>query len=220
MTKFQDPRARAIAAQIEAINVIGYESAYDPVLQNHVIQGGLSPVEGILRFDMFMGKVQQAAKNREAVWAFQLSQNISGIEWYTVEYGGITAELPRLHEDLKCVPGDKQILMQSKPVALDFLAYWNQVFKVWRYDRETDERWNRSKWSQFDTEYLRREWIEIWVEDYISTVLLQDGTCREEPVFAINACCYWGNPMDVHRTDAYLQSGSSWFQWNNFTPWR
>ncbi|WP_226889938.1 hypothetical protein [Nostoc sp. MG11] len=80
MTKFQDPRARAIAAQIETINATGYESAYDPVLQNHVVHGGLSLVEGVLRFDMFMGKVQQATKNREAVWASQLNQNISGIE--------------------------------------------------------------------------------------------------------------------------------------------
>jgi hypothetical protein len=220
MTKFQDPRARAIAAQIETINTAGYESAYDPVLQNHVVHGGLSPVESILRFDMFMAKVQKAAKDREAVWASQLNQNISGIEWYTVEYGGITAELPRLHEDLKCVPGDKQILMQSKPVALDFLAHWNQVFKVWHYDKDDCNRWSQTRWSDFYSQYLQREWLEIWIEDHISTVLLQDGTCREEPVFAINACCYWGNPMDVHRTDAYPQSGSVWFQWNNFTPWR
>ncbi|WP_226890051.1 hypothetical protein, partial [Nostoc sp. MG11] len=220
MTKFQDPRARAIAAQIEAINVIGYESAHDPVLQNHVVYGGLSSVEGILRFDVFMAKVQEATKNREAVWTSQLSQNISGIEWYTVEYGGITAELPRLHEDLKFVPEDKQILMQSKPVALDFLAHWNQVFQVWRYDRKSDERWSRTRWGNFYAQYLQREWLEIWVEDYISTLLLQDGTVVDNPTFAINACCYWGDPMDVHRTDAYPQSGSSWFQWNNFTPWR
>jgi hypothetical protein len=165
MTKFQDPRARARSVQIETINATGWESAYDPVLQNHVVHGGLSIIEGILRFDMFMAKVQEAAKNREAVWASQLSQNISGIEWYTVEYGGITAELPRLHENLKCVPGDKQILMQSKPVALDFLAHWNQVFKVWRYDRKSDERWNRSRWGNFYQEYLQREWMEIWVEE-------------------------------------------------------
>ncbi|NDJ25948.1 hypothetical protein GS682_31075 [Nostoc sp. B(2019)] len=220
MTKFQDPRAEAVAQQIDAINQAGWESAYDPVLQNHVVHGGLSPVEGILRFDMFMGKVQQAARERESVWTSQLSQNISGIEWYTLEYGGITAVLPRIHEDLKCVPGDKEILMQSKPVALNFLAHWNQVFKVWRYDRETDERWNRSRWGEFYAQYLQREWVEIWAEDDISQILLPDETIHDIPTFAINACCYWGNPMDVHRTDAYPQSGSVWFQWNNFTPWR
>ncbi|WP_226889757.1 hypothetical protein [Nostoc sp. MG11] len=161
MTKFQDPRAATIAQQIDSINTAGYESAYDPVLQNHVVQGGLSLVEGILRFDVFMGKVQQAARERESVWASQVEQNISGIEWYTVEYGGITAELPRLHEDLKFVPEDKQILMQSKPVALNFLAHWNQVFKVWRYNKDDCNRWSRTRWGNFYTQYLQREWLDL-----------------------------------------------------------
>jgi hypothetical protein len=144
MTKFQDPRAAAIAQQIEAINQAGWESAYDPIFQHHMVHGGLSPVEGVLRCDMFMQKAKETATKREAVWASQLEQGISGIEWYTVEYGGITVELPRLYEELTLVPGDKEILMQSKPVALEFLAHWNQVFKVWRYDKDDADRWGQT----------------------------------------------------------------------------
>jgi hypothetical protein len=107
MTKFQDPRAAAIAQQIDAINTTGWESAHDPIFQHHMVYGGLSPVEGVLRCDMFIQKARETAKKRETVWASQVEQNISGIEWYTVEYGGITAELPRLYEDLTLVPGDE-----------------------------------------------------------------------------------------------------------------
>ncbi|GEM_PF-2952896 len=220
MTKFQDPRAAAIAKQIDAINTTGWESAHDPIFQHQMVYGGLSPIEGVLRCDMFIQKARETAKKREAVWAEQVEQNICGIEWYTVEYGGMTTELPRLYEDLTLVPGDKEILMQSKSVALEFLAHWNQVFKLWRYDKDDADRWNQTRWDNFYTQYLRREWVEIWVEDHISTVLLQDGTQKEKPTFAINACCYWGNPLEVHSTAAYPESGSVWFQWNNFTPWR
>jgi hypothetical protein len=48
-TKFQDPRAKVIAQQIEAINNAAYSEAYDPILQNQAVHGGLSPIEGILR---------------------------------------------------------------------------------------------------------------------------------------------------------------------------
>ncbi|YAF99329.1 MAG: hypothetical protein AB3A66_28215 (plasmid) [Nodularia sp. CChRGM 3473] len=57
----------------------------------------------------------------------KVKQGISGIEWYTVEYGGVTVELPRLHENLTITPGDQDILKQSKSVALDFLAHWSRV---------------------------------------------------------------------------------------------
>jgi hypothetical protein len=169
---------------------------------------------------MFRKRAQDTQGKRQAIWAEQVSQGISGIEWYTVEYGGMTVELPRLCEELTLVPGDKEILMQSKSVALGFLAHWNMVFKLWRYDRETDERWLESRWSQFYQEYLQREWLELWAEDEVYQILLKDGTLQDKPTFAINACCCWGNPLAVHRTTAYSDSGSSWFQWNNFTPWR
>jgi hypothetical protein len=132
----------------------------------------------------------------------------------------MTVELPRLCEELTLVPGDKEILMNSKSVALDFLAHWNLAFKLWRYNRETDERWLSSGWSQFYQEYLQREWLELWAEDEVYQILLKDGTFQDKPTFAINACCCWGNPEAIHRTTAYSNSGSSWFQWNNFTPWR
>jgi hypothetical protein len=100
MTRFQDPRAAALAQQIDQINATGWESACDLALQKHVAKGGLSPVEAVLRFDMFRKRAQDTADKRQAVWAEQLSQGISGIEWYTVEYGGMAVELPRLCEEL------------------------------------------------------------------------------------------------------------------------
>ncbi|MDZ8139804.1 MAG: hypothetical protein RM049_31710 [Nostoc sp. DedQUE04] len=220
MAKFHDPRAAALAQQIDQINTIGWESACDLALQNHAIQGGLSPVETVLRFDMFLTRSKDTADKRQAIWAEQLSQGISGIEWYSVEYGGMTVELPRLCEELMLLPGDKEILMQSKPVALDFLAHWNMVFKLWRYNRETESRWFSCRWSQFYAEYISREWLELWAEDEVYQIELKDGTLLDKPTFAINACCCWGNPLAIHRTTAYSDSGSSWFQWNNFTPWR
>lgn len=129
MTRFHDDRASAIAAQIDQINATGWESACDLALQNHVVRGGLSPVETVLRFDMFLARSKDTADKRQAIWTEQVSQGISGIEWYTVEYGGVTVELPRVCEELTLVPGDKEILTSSKPVALDFLAHWNMVFK-------------------------------------------------------------------------------------------
>lgn len=220
MTRFHDPRASAIAKQIDTINATGWQSACDLARQNHAVEGGLSPVETVLRFDMFLAKSKDTADKRQSIWAEQVSQGISGIEWYTVEYGGVTVELPRLCEELTLVPGDKEILMQSKPVALDFLAHWNIAFKLWHYNREAESRWNQSWFCQFYAEYLHGEWLELWAEDEVSTVLLQDGTYNEVPTFAINACCCWGNPEAIHRTTAYSDSGSSWFQWNNFTPWK
>ncbi|NEU84079.1 hypothetical protein [Nostoc sp. UIC 10630] len=219
MTRFHDPRAAALAQQIDQINVIGWEGACDMALQ-HVVKGELSPVETVLRFDMFQKRAQDTASQRQAIWTEQVNQGISGIEWYTVEYGGVNVELPRLCEELMLVPGDKEILMQSKSVALDFLAHWNMVFKLWRYDRETESRWFLCRWSQFYTEYMNREWVEVWAEDEVYQILLPDGTFQDKPMFAINACCCWGNPLAIHRTTAYSDSGSSWFQWNNFTPWR
>jgi hypothetical protein len=68
-------------------------------LQQHVAKGELSPVETVLRFDMFRKRAQDTADKRQAIWAEQVNQNISGIEWYTVEYGGVTVELPRLCEE-------------------------------------------------------------------------------------------------------------------------
>lgn len=218
MTRFQDHRASAIAKQIDTINATGWESACDLALQNHAVKGGLSPVETVLRFDMLLARSKDTADKRQAIWAEQVSQGISGIEWYTVEYGGMTVELPRLCEELTLVPGDKEILMQSKPVALDFLAHWNLAFKLWHYNREAESRWNQSRWSQFYAEYISQEWLEIWAEDEVYQILLPDGTFQDKPTFAINACCCWGNPLAIHRTAAY--SDSSWFQWNNFTPWK
>ncbi|WP_375467205.1 hypothetical protein [uncultured Nostoc sp.] len=220
MKRFHDPRAAVLAQQIDQINAIGWESAYDFALQQHPVKSVLSPVETVLHFDMFLASSKDTADKRQAIWAEQVSQGISGIEWYTVEYGGMALVLPRLCEELTLVPGDKEILMNSKSVALDFLAHWNTVFKLWRYDRETDERWLESRWSQFYQEYLQREWLELWAEDEVYQILLPDGTFQDKPMFAINACCCWGNPEVIHRTTAYSDSGSSWFQWNNFTPWR
>ncbi|HYW21194.1 MAG TPA: hypothetical protein VE956_18225 [Nodularia sp. (in: cyanobacteria)] len=219
MTRFHDPRAAALAQQIDQINVTGWEGACDMALQ-HAVKGGLSPVKTVLHFDMFLARTEETANKRQAIWAEQVNQGISGIEWYTVEYGGMAVELPRLCEELTLVPGDKEILMNSKSMALDFLAHWNIAFKLWRYDRETDERWLSSPWSQFYTEYMSREWVEVWAEDEVYQILLPDGTFQDKPTFAINACCCWGNPLAIHRTAAYSDSGSSWFQWNNFTPWR
>jgi hypothetical protein len=125
MTRFHDPRAAALAQQIDQINVTGWEGACDLALQQHVAKSELSPVETVLRFDMFQKRAQDTAEKRQAIWAEQVSQGISGIEWYTVEYGGMALVLPRLCEELMLVPGDKEILMNSKSVALDFLAHWN-----------------------------------------------------------------------------------------------
>ncbi|WP_242054245.1 hypothetical protein [Nostoc sp. FACHB-888] len=156
MTRFQDPRAAELAQQIDQINVIGWESVCNLALQQHVVKGELSPVETVLHFDMFLTRSKDTADKRQTIWAEQISQGISGIEWYTVKYGGFTVELPRLCEELTLVPGDKEILTCSKPVALDFLTHWNMVFKLWRYDRETESRWLSSQWSQFYTEYMSR----------------------------------------------------------------
>ncbi|MEA5604875.1 hypothetical protein VB732_27655, partial [Nostoc sp. UHCC 0252] len=90
MTRFQDPRAAALAQQIDQINVIGWEGACDMALQQHAAKSELSPVETVLRCDMFRKRAQDTADKRQAIWAQQVSQNISGIEWYTVEYGGMT----------------------------------------------------------------------------------------------------------------------------------
>jgi hypothetical protein len=100
MTRFQDPRAATLAQQIDQINATGWESACDLALQNHTAKGGLSPVEAVVRFDMFLTKAQDTADKRQALWTEQVNQNISGIEWYTVEYGSVTVELPRLCEEL------------------------------------------------------------------------------------------------------------------------
>lgn len=179
MTRFHDPRAAELAQQIDQINVIGWEGACDMALQQQV-KGELSPVETVLRFDMFQKRAQDTASQRQAIWAEQVSQGISGIEWYTVEYGGMALVLPRLCEELMLAPDDKEILMNSKSVALDFLAHWNTVFKLWRYDRETDERWLESRWSQFYQEYLQREWLELWAEDEVYQILLSDGTFQDK----------------------------------------
>lgn len=216
-TKFQDPRAKAIAQQIEAINNTAYSEAYDPILHNQVVQGGLSPIEGTLRYEIFMNRVKEAARKREIIWKEQIEQGISGIEWYTITYGGISVELPRLQENLKFAPGDQDILMQSKFVAFNFLNHWNKNFKLWRF---SESSWHRTNLVDFYIQYLQREWIEIWVDDSISTNLLEDGSYGEEPTFAINAFCCWGNPSETHASTAYPESGSVWFQWNNFTPWR
>ncbi|WDD36148.1 hypothetical protein PQG02_31190 (plasmid) [Nostoc sp. UHCC 0926] len=220
MARFHDTRAAALAGQIDQINAIGWESACDFALQQHAVKGVLSSVETILHFDMFLARSKDTAHKRQAIWAKQVSQGISGIEWYTVEYGGVTMELPRLCEELTLVSGDKEILMNSKSVALDFLAHWNLAFKLWRYNCETESRWLESRWSQFYAEYMSREWVEVWAEDEVYQILLPDGTFQDKPMFAINACCCWGNPEAIHRTTAHSDSGSSWFQWNNFTPWR
>ncbi|YAF99494.1 MAG: hypothetical protein AB3A66_29725 (plasmid) [Nodularia sp. CChRGM 3473] len=150
----------------------------------------------------------------------KVKQGISGIEWYTVEYGGVTVELPRLHENLTITPGDQDILKQSQPVALEFLAHWNRVFKLWRFNNKSKDPWHRTNWVDFYIQFLQRDWIEIWVDDSVSTILLEDGSYREEPTFAINAFCCWGDPSEIYATAAYPESGAIWFQWNNFTPWR
>jgi hypothetical protein len=79
---------------------------------------------------------------------------------------------------------------------------------------------NCELFCQFYAEYLQREWLELWSEDEVYQILLPDGTLQDKPTFAINACCCWGDPLAVHRTASYSEAGSSWFQWNNFTPWK
>ncbi|YAF99328.1 MAG: hypothetical protein AB3A66_29720 (plasmid) [Nodularia sp. CChRGM 3473] len=71
--KFQDPRAKAIAQQIDAINQAAYSQAHDPIFQHHLICGGLSSVEGVLRFDMFLSRTKEAAKKRSLVWESQVN---------------------------------------------------------------------------------------------------------------------------------------------------
>jgi hypothetical protein len=181
MTRFQDPRAAELTQQIDQINATGWEGACDLALQQHVVKGELSPVETVLRFDMFRKRAQDTQGKRQAIWAEQVSQGISGIEWYTFEYGGMTVELPRLCEELTLVPGDKEILVQSKSVALDFLAHWNMVFKLWRYNRETDERWLESRWSQFYAEYISREWVEVWLRMKFTRSFYQMEHFRTNP---------------------------------------
>ncbi|WP_242056196.1 hypothetical protein [Nostoc flagelliforme] len=79
MTQFHDERAAVIAAQIDQVNAIGWEGACDLALQ-HVAKGELSPVETVLRFDMFRKRVQDTVDKRQIIWAQQVSQGISGIE--------------------------------------------------------------------------------------------------------------------------------------------
>ncbi|YAF99331.1 MAG: hypothetical protein AB3A66_28225 (plasmid) [Nodularia sp. CChRGM 3473] len=93
------------------------------------------------------------------------------------------------------------------------------VFKLWRFNKSKGP-WHRTNWVDFYIQYLQRDWIEIWVDDSVSTILLEEGSYLEEPTFAINAFCCWGDPSEIHATAAYPESGSIWFQWNNFTPWR
>ncbi len=67
-TRFQDPKAAALAQQIDQINTIGWESACD-LAQQHVVKGGLSPVEAVLRFDMFRKRAQDTQGKRQVIWA-------------------------------------------------------------------------------------------------------------------------------------------------------
>ncbi|MEH1877233.1 hypothetical protein [Nostoc sp.] len=215
MTRFEDPRAEYIVAQIDSINAIGWQSNCDKaVLQQDTLKDNLSPANCVLHSSTSLERANQTANKVKAVWAEQRELNISGIEWYTLEYGRKKVELPRLSYDLTLVPGDKEILVQSKPLAYDFLAYCNQFFLLWRYDRSDNKYWNQTQWIDFQQEYLFREWVEIWVENDISIVLFQNGICPEESSIAINACCYWGDPLAVHRTATYSKyAGSSWFVW-------
>ncbi len=69
MTRFQDPKAAALAQQIDQINAIGWEGACGIALQQHVIKGELSPVEAVLRFDMFRKRAQDTQGKRQVIWA-------------------------------------------------------------------------------------------------------------------------------------------------------
>lgn len=217
MIEFQDSRAGALAAQIKAINNAAFTNACVPVFEQTMFNGINN--EEKVRCGILNQIVEEAAFKRKSILAEQIEKGISGIEWYCVEYGSIHIKLPRLHDNLKLIPGDKEILRQSKSVALYFLLHWHQVFQLWCYNKELNYPWSQTNWSEFYVQYSRCEWLEIWVEDSIDDVLLLDGICVEHPNFAIHAYCYCHELPKVYNPDAYPFSLGVQFQWNNSTPY-
>ncbi|MDF5707759.1 MAG: hypothetical protein PUP90_08790 [Nostoc sp. S4] len=215
MSRYHDARAEAILHQLDTI---WKEFRSNPITVKATHQG----IHGTLPWDeakMLSDRWEELADNfqhkRDVILESQLKQDISGIEWIASSYGNISIELPRIHEQLKAIATDKQILTQSKSSALNFLTHWHQAFKVWQY---LERDWKQVQWNDFCIECSNREWLEIWVDDFIYNVTELDGTITEYPVFAINACCYWGDPIEANKTEFFPRSGLTSFQFNNSIP--
>ncbi|MEH1956827.1 hypothetical protein [Nostoc sp.] len=220
MTKrrYHDPRADEIVQKIEAINQ-SIHSHPSSIRVKELMLVGWVNVMSEQEFEILWNEhdtmLDAAHKEQDAIWEIQSSESISGIEWFTVSYGNVDVELPRTCEELQVIPSDKKILIQSKAKALEFLKHWNQVFRLWR---RFDSSWLELNWNDFYAEYQRSEWIETRTDDSVLRHIDLNGNESEQPVFAITADCYWGDPSVAYQASSYPGTGAITFEWNNSIP--
>jgi len=209
---YQDSRAREIAESIqEAFEAI----PRDPILNHHLIHGGLPVVEAKARLGVEMVHAELFWEIREQYWHKQVINSISGIYWYEAEFCGKSILLPQLAEDLVPVAGDKDILVAAKDETIAWLKDASVGFGIWRYAREERDVVECS-WQDFLETASHIEWIELWTEDNICEVYSMEANERyDAPSLSLHASLCWGTPGHHSHLDAAPASGSIWFQFTN-----
>ncbi|MGP1385939.1 MAG: hypothetical protein ACTS2F_20435 [Thainema sp.] len=123
---------------------------------------------------------------RAQVHEYQREHSVSGIVWRDCRYGNHTLRIPEIHNQLIAIPGDKEILMQSKAAALEFWWAVTQGMKFWLADMEPKPI------AVEQVHYLiaNTEWAEL----DIARTDLYLGLC-------------WGSPKDYRYQWAKPDSG-------------
>lgn len=67
---------------------------------------------------------------REQVQQYQRDYNVSGVAWEEVFYRGMSIRVPRVHDQLICMPGDKNVLIAATPAQnlLKFVRPSNEAY--------------------------------------------------------------------------------------------
>lgn len=123
---------------------------------------------------------------RQQIHDYQRSHNVSGIIWRECCFQGQILRYPEIHNQLIAIPGDKDILMESKAAVLNFWKMNTQGMGFWL---NAHHRRPISLDSLEDL-MLETEWAEI---DAAQTELYL-GLC-------------WGNPQEHQYDWAKPKSG-------------
>ncbi|MBD2577456.1 hypothetical protein H6G50_07130 [Oscillatoria sp. FACHB-1406] len=144
------------------------------------------PVLAMMLGEDKISKVYAYRDFRDQIHRYQLQHRVSGLVWRECKFQGKSLQFRELHNQLICVPQDKEILKASKDAVLEFWRQATQEMNFWRVRKyleplsvqQVEELANDAEWLQIEA--VRQE--------------LYLGLC-------------WGRPEDCHYRWAYPESG-------------
>lgn len=145
---------------------------------------------------------------REAIHHYQRANAVSGIVWNEIAYRGKTVRVPRLHDQLVSVPGDKEILIAATSAILNWWAEVTEGMDLWK--STGNDQSVPITLEQILPAALLAEWAEISLWDSPISVVDEEGEKWVEARLDLNLQLCWGIPDNVAYS-GYPESGSEWF---------